>query len=117
MSTFADSYVTALDALWPIILAVVVMLGVASLAFNGCVGGWDLLDRIRLRRRTRATGGTLDELMDGDDWARRNGYGPAVLDEPQFAMPPSLAAHIAEQLAADVDEEWLAIGRATGDAQ
>lgn len=111
-----SDFLSAVHALAPVIAIAALIVGTASLAFNGCIGGWILVDQIRLRRRARATGRTVDELMDGDDWARRNGYCPARLDEPRPAIPPSLAAHIAEHLAADVDEEWRRISEATGGA-
>lgn len=76
-----SDFLSAVHALAPVIAIAALIVGTASLAFNGCIGGWILVDQVRLRRRSRATGRTVEELMDGDDWARANGYKPAQLDE------------------------------------
>lgn len=115
MILFDHRFWTVVEALLPVIIAVLAMFGVASLAVNGGLGGWMLIDRIQLRRRARATRCTIDDLMDGDDWARANGYAQPAIEpsEPRPVMPPALAAHIAHELSADVDAEWADICRAT----
>lgn len=55
----------------------------------------------------------VERLMDGDDWARANGYGPPLSDTPIYDQT---AAHIARQAAEDIDDEWARICDATGGA-
>lgn len=70
MSDFA----TALQALAPIIVVGLAILGLATLLVNGGIGWMILVDQIHLRRRARATGCTIAELMDADERAKHTGY-------------------------------------------
>lgn len=113
---FDHRFWTAIEALLPVIAVALVIAGTAILAFNGGIGGWILVDQIRPRRRARQTGRTVDELMDADEWARANGYGPPQLDEttedwifesPRFrtADPDRVEAVLfAASVMADIDD-------------
>lgn len=115
-TTVASLYDSILLRTLGLIAALII---VVTLLVNGGIAWMIFADQRRLRRRARATGYTIGELMDGDEWARRNGHLDEATEtwviDPAPAMPPSLAAHIAAHAAAgDLDAEWQKVWAAMG---
>lgn len=116
-----SDFLTALHALAPIIVVGLAIFGAAVLAFNGGIVVWVLVDQARLRlRRRKPSTCSLDDLMDGDDWARANGYTVPAVDEPWLFTAPEFqtaspdrteAVLFAASVLADIDE-WAGGGGA-----
>lgn len=85
---------------------------------------WDAQAEERRRQhdadafRAQLAAMTDEETRRWQDWARENGYGPALLWGSTSETPicDATAAHIAKQAAGSIDDEWRRICEATGGA-